>query len=409
MARKARELSALEVNRLKSPGLHAVGGVAGLHLQVAASGARSWILRVMVGGKRRDMGLGGFPDVGLAGAREKAREARSTIERGSDPILVRKEARSSLAAAQASALTFEQAALKFIEAKSSEWKNAKHSQQWSNTLATYAYPQIGQVLVRDIQQQHVLTVLEPIWKKKTETASRVRGRVEAVLDWARVRGYREGDNPARWRGHLDKLLPAPGKIAKVAHHPAVPVDELPAVYAALCAKDGQGARALRLLILTAVRSGELRGAQWSEIDLARREWLIPAERMKMKKPHRVPLSTAAIELLKSQPRVAGSDLVFPSIKGKPLSDMALTELMRGMDSEAVPHGFRSTFRDWCAEHTNYPSELAEMALAHAIANKVEAAYRRGDQFDKRAELMEQWCAVCLGRRVPGRGKLRRVA
>lgn len=394
MPKKARELAPIEVQRLTKPGMHTVGGVAGLYLQVLPTGARSWVLRVMVAGKRRDMGLGGFPDVTLAQAREKAREARATIEQGIDPIAQRAAARSTLAASRGATVTFEEAARQFIAAKSAEWKNAKHGQQWTNTLETYAHPVIGKLACADVALPHVLKILEPIWTTKTETATRLRGRIESVLDWATVRGFRKGENPARWKGHLDKILPAPGKVAKVEHHDAVAVDSLGAFIQDLRKREGIAARALEFLILTAARSGEVRGAVWSEIDMAGRVWTIPAERMKASKEHRVPLSDEALRLLEALPRIAGSDLVFPSPRGFVLSDMTLTAVMRRMSREEVPHGFRSTFRDWAAERTNYPREVAEMALAHTIGNAVEAAYRRGDLFEKRARMMAEWAKFC---------------
>lgn len=394
MPKKAEELSALEVGRLKKPGRYPVGGVAGLCLRVAPSGARSWVLRVMVAGKRRDAGLGGYPDVPLAMAREKARKAREAIERGHDPIALRAEAQSALLAQRAAETTFEQAARQFIEAKSPEWKNAKHAAQWLATLETYAYPVIGKLQVRDVALSHVVKILEPIWTTKTETASRLRGRIEAVLDWAAVRRYRHGDNPARWKGHLDKVFPKPGKVAKVAHHSALPIDALAGFMRGLRKRVGMAARALEFLILTAARSGEVRGTTWSEVDFVNAVWTIPAERMKAGKEHRVPLPDAALELLKTLPRYEGSDLVFVAPRGGMLSDMTLTAVMRRMDVDAVPHGFRSTFRDWAAEHTNYPREVAEMALAHAIGDKVEAAYRRGDLFEKRRRMMVDWAAFC---------------
>ena len=390
MVRRAIELGALAVSRLREPGMHAVGGVSGLYLQVAPGATRSWILRVTVGTKRREMGLGPFPEVTLAMARDKARTARATIEAGQDPILQRERAASALRAEQATAMTFDKAAELMIEAKGDEWRNPKHRAQWTTTLATYASPVIGRLLVADVTHTHILAILQPIWKDKTETASRVRGRIEQVLDWARVRGYRKGENPARWRGHLDKLLPAPGKVSKVEHHTALPIDSMPGFMSDLRTRKGTAARALEFLVLTAARSGEVRGARWSEIDLAASTWTVPAERMKAGKEHRVPLSPQALELLKTLERIEGNDLVFPAPRGGVLSDMTLTAVTRRMELDAVPHGMRSTFRDWAAERTDFPRDVAEMALAHAIGNAVEAAYRRGDLFAKRAEMMAAW-------------------
>ena len=394
MPRKADELGPLAVSRLKAPGLHPVGGVAGLRLQVSPSGARSWILRTTVGGKRREKGLGGFPDVTLAGARDAARAARALIISGVDPIAESKAARSALHAAVAAAWTFDECAKAYIDAKSPEWSNAKHSAQWTATLSTYASPVMGPLLVRDIGLPNVLGVLEPIWKTKTETASRIRARIEAVLDWATVRKFRAGDNPARWKGNLDKLLPAPTKIAKVEHHTALSIDAVGAFMRELRKHEGMGARALEFVILTAARSGEVRGATWSEIDLNAAIWTIPSARMKMNKEHRVPLSDAALVLLRAFPRIKGADLVFAAPRGGVLSDMTLSAVLRRMQVQAVPHGFRSTFRDWCSERTNYPRDAAEMALAHAVGDKVEAAYRRGDLFEKRRLMMKDWAAFC---------------
>lgn len=390
MARKAKELGPLAVSRLAEPGMHAVGGVAGLYLQVLESGGRSWVLRATVGGRRRDMGLGGFPDVTLAGARDAARKARERIADGFDPIEERKARHSALRAETARVVTFEDAAKAYIAAHGDSWRNDKHRQQWENTLATYAYPKLGRLAVRDIELPHVLSVLEPIWKDRTETATRLRGRIERVLGWATVRGYREGLNPARWRDHLDQQLASPKRISKPQHHPALSAGDLHGFMKSLRAAEGQGARALEFAILTAARSGEVRGAKWSEIDLQTRVWTVPAERMKAGREHRVPLSDAAMALLAAQPRLAGSELVFPAPRGGQLSDMTLTAVLRRMKVPVTAHGFRSTFRDWAAERTNYPRDVAEMALAHAIGDKVEAAYRRGDLFTKRTRMMDDW-------------------
>ena len=337
------------------------------------------------------MGLGGFPDVTLADARRRAREEREKADKGIDPIEERKAAASALRAQLANAFTFQQAAMTYIEAQEPGWTNAKHAEQWRNTLAS-TYPTIGALQVRDVALTHVLAVLQPIWKSKTETASRLRGRIESVLDWATARGFREGTNPARWKGHLNKLLPAPGKITKSGHHRAVPLDEVGGFMLALRAQEGTGSRALEFVVLTAARSGEVRGATWAEIDLDGAMWTVPADRMKMGKEHRVPLSASVVALLRNLPRISGTNLVFPAPRGGLLSDMTLVAVMRRMDVAAVPHGFRSTFRDWCSERTNYSREVAEMALAHSIGDKVEAAYRRGDLFDKRRRLMSDWAA-----------------
>jgi integrase len=395
MPKKAAELGPLQVARLKAPGLHAVGGVAGLRLQVSPSGARSWILRTTAGAKRIETGLGGYPDITLAQARDKARAARALIEAGQNPIELRKRAKSALQASMAAAWTFDQCVDGFISDKG-RWSNAKHAAQWQSTLKTYASPVMGKLLARDVGLSHVLEVLRPIWETKTETASRLRGRIEKVLDWATASGYREGLNPARWKGHLDAILLKRSDIptAKVAHHPALPVRDIGAFMVRLRKQPGMGARALEFAILTAARSGEVRGATWAEIDLSSAVWTIPADRMKAGKEHRVPLSGPALKLLQALPRLDGGELVFPAPRGGQLSDMTLSAVLRRMDVPAVPHGFRSTFRDWCAEQTNYPRDVAEMALAHAIGDKVEAAYRRGDLFEKRTKMMAAWATFC---------------
>lgn len=394
MAKIAKELGALEVGRLRSPGLHAVGGVTGLYLQVTATGSRSWVLRAVVGANRRDIGLGGFPTVTLAGAREAARAAREKIAAGIDPVLAKREAKNALMLAQAGAKTFEQCAADYLAAREAEWKNSKHRAQWSSTLETYVHPVIGKLPARDIELPHVLNVLRPIWTTKTETASRVRGRIESILDWARVQGYRTADNPARWRGHLDKVLPAPTKVAKSGHHEALPIDQVGAFMRDLRAQPGFAAKALEFAILTAARSGEVRGATWGEFDLEAATWTVPADRMKAGREHRVALSRQAVELLRSIGPSKAGDLVFRAPRGGAFSDMSMTAVMRRMKVDAVPHGFRSTFRDWAAERTAFAGEVAEMALAHAIGDKTEAAYRRGDLLQKRFQLAQAWADFC---------------
>lgn len=396
MPKIAKQLSAIEVSRLKAPGFFSVGGVPGLSLQISATGARSWILRVKVGNKRRDMGLGAYPAVTLAQAHQKAREARESIDQGNDPILTRERLQSQLRAAQMSAVNFEDAAREFIRIKSPEWKNKKHAMQWVATLETYAFPVIGALHVKDVTDTHVMSILEPIWHEKTETATRVRGRIENVLDWATAKKYRTGENPARWRGRLDKLLPAPRKIRPVEHHEAVPVEQAPAFYQSLRVHKGIAPRALEFTMLTAARSDQALGATWGEIDLDNKLWTIPVSRMKgmkgvsAKRDHRVPLTESAIGILKALPRLDGCEFVFVSPTIKKLSDMSMTQIMRRMGLTAVPHGLRSTFKDWAAEKTDYPFEVSEMALAHVVSDKVEAAYRRGDMFEKRRALMRSW-------------------
>lgn len=395
MARKvAEEKGALAVRGLTKPGLHFVGGVPGLALQITKSGARSWVLRATVGSRRRDIGLGGYPGVTLARAREKADAEREKIRAGVDPVEARRAAKAALISDQASAVTFEQAAARFISAHEAGWRNAKHAAQWRSTLKQYAFPVCGPLHVRDVTQAHVLAILEPIWKTKTETAVRLRGRIEKVLDWATTSKLRQGENPARWRGHLNVLLAKPSKIHKVEHHTALAAADAPAFLARLKKAEGIAALALRFLVLTAARSGEVRGAKWAEINLRSKVWTVPAERMKAGRAHRVPLSTPALAVLKAAPRIEGSDFVFPSARGGALSDMALTAVMRRLEVNAVPHGFRSTFRDWCRDKTTYPREVAEAALAHVIADKTEAAYARSDVFEKRRALMADWARFC---------------
>ena len=400
MARIAKELSALAVASLAKPGMHAVGGAPGLCLAVSQGGGRSWVVRLSIDGKRREMGLGGYPTVSLAQARQKARTARSDTHMGLDPVAQRKDARIARQALKATQKTFSDCAKAYIDAHSDGWRNAKHRAQWPATFETYVYPTMGAIMVSEVTQTHVMAVLNPIWKTKTQTATRLRGRIEQVLAWATAAGYRQGENCARWTGLLDQLLPAPGKVAKVRHHPAVPVADIPAFLAAVRLHHGVSAQALEFAMLTACRSGEVRGATWNEIDLEEGVWTVPGERMKAGKEHRVPLSTQASKLLESAIRIEGTDLVFAAPRGGQLSDMALTALTRRMtftDAKGdlcVPHGLRSSFRDWAHEHTEFPRDLAEQALAHTLESKVEAAYRRGDALERRRAMMQAWADYC---------------
>ena len=398
MPRVAKELTPIEVKRLTKPGMHAVGGVIGLVLQISPNGqSRHWIYRTTIGGKRRHIGLGSFPTVTLAMARELSREAYLSIRKGQNPIEERKAATSALVAAEKRGLTFAVAMEKYLAIKLAEFDSEKHRKQWRATLDKYATPTLGKMLVADIQVQDVRRALEPIWTDKTETASRLRGRIEAVLSWATVAGHRDGDNPARWKGNLSEMLPKPSKLAKVSHQPAIALDDATAWFADLRKREGTGARALEFLAMTASRSGEIRGATWDEIDVDAGLWLIPAERMKMSREHRVPLTSAAVALLNSVPRFDGSPYVFPAAKGGMISDMTISAVMRRQGFKdvrtgrtAVPHGLRSTFRDWAAERTEYPRDMAEIALAHNVGSEVERAYRRGDMVGKRRAMMDAW-------------------
>jgi integrase len=394
MPKRMAEKRGFELSKLVKPGLHAIGGVPGLYLNVANKNARSWILRLTVAGKRREMGLGPYPEITHVQAKEKAKAAREAVRQGIDPIDQARKARSLLAADRAGQLAFDDCAAAYIQAHAAGWRNVKHGDQWKNTLATYASPVIGKLLVRDVETAHVVKILSPIWATKTETASRVRGRIERVLGWATTSGYRSGENPARWHGHLENLLPKQSQVTTVEHHAAHPWRTVGAFMAVLRQQASTGAKALEFVILTAARSGEVRGATWSEVDLHEALWTIPATRMKAKAEHQVPLSKPALALLRALPRMAGTDLVFPSGKLAPLSDMTLSAVLRRMKIDATPHGFRSTFRDWCSESTNYPREVAEKSLAHAIPSAIEAAYRRGTLLEKRRRLMAEWATYC---------------
>lgn len=390
------KLTQLKIDKLKTPSIYGDG--AGLSLKVTTGGSKSWIYRYMLAGKAHWMGLGSYPDVSLAEAREKAAELRKLTRQNIDPLAEKRKETSVIRAAIAKYITFDKASAQYIEAHKSGWKNAKHVDQWTNTLATYASPVIGNVDVSMIDTSHIMRILEKdnFWNEKTETAHRVRGRIESVLDWATARKYRTGENPARWKGHIDKMLPARNKVKATEHHPALPWLEMGAFMVTLREQEGIAARATELAILTATRSGEVRGAVWDEFDLDNAIWTIPPDRMKAKKEHRVPLSVQAIKLLKTQKEQFPNGLAFPGMKeGKPLSDMSLTAVLRRMErNDITVHGFRSSFRDWAAESTGYPSEMVEMALAHTIGNKVEAAYRRGDLFEKRRRMMNDWSNFC---------------
>jgi integrase len=394
MARILGRLSAVRVQGVRKPGYYGDGG--GLYLRVAPGGAKGWIFRYGGRGRRRDMGLGGYPSIGLAKARELAGDCRGMIAAGLDPIAARNEKRAAAAIEAAKAMTFDDCATAYINAHEAGWRNPKHRQQWKNTLSTYVSPVVGKLTVSAVDTGLVLKVLEPIWARKPETASRVRGRMEAVLDWAKVRGYRTGENPARWRGHLDHLLPAKAKVRKVEHHAALPYVRIGAFLVALRQQDGIAARALEFLILTATRTGETLGATWNEVDIGAKLWTLPSGRMKAGKEHRVPLSDAALAVLQQMHDIRHSDYVFPGARDRrPLSEMSILMLIRRMKyGDITAHGFRSTFRDWAAERTTFAREAAEIALAHAIPSAVEAAYRRGDLFEKRRELMEAWAAYC---------------
>lgn len=393
MPKITKSLSAIEVKRLTEPKMHPVGTVAGLMLNVKTSGSKSWILRTTIGSRRSDIGLGSFPEVTLAAATEAARAMKGKIKDGLDPVSERRAKQSAVQ------WTFKTCALAYIEAFKPSWKNAKHGQQWENTLATYVYPHFGDRHVKDVDTEDITNAIGPMWSTKNETMTRVRNRIELVLSWAAAQGYRPKEfNPATWRGHLDQVLPKPSKVNKHKSFEAMPIDVMYAFMRRLAAMQGTSARCLEFTILTACRSGESRGALWSEIDLDAATWTLPGSRMKSGRQHRIPLSDQTIALLAALPKFADQngndiDLVFPGNSGdKPLSDMSLTAAMRRMGLTAVPHGFRSTFTDWCAERTAYPAEVREMALAHAIGNDTEAAYRRGDLFDKRRHLMNDWAA-----------------
>jgi integrase len=390
MGRQLNRLSAKTVAFKKQPGLYCDGG--GLYLQVAPSGSKTWIFRFRspLTQKPRDMGLGSVHSVGLPEARDKATAQRAALLSGLDPIEARDEESRSKVLEAAKAVTFAQCRVSYIESHKAGWRNAKHAEQWTNTLETYAEPIFGPLPVQDVDTGLVLKVLEPIWSKKPETASRLRGRIENILDWAKARGYRSGENPARWKGHLNQLLPTLSKKHRVTHHKAMPFPEVGAFVAKLRGMSGLSARCLEFTILTAARTNEAIKAKPEEFDLTNATWTIPASRMKAKREHRVPLSPRAVEIVREMLKLE-QDYLFPSVrKGESLSNMAMLSLLIRMDVKVTVHGFRSSFRDWAAERTAFSHEVCEMALAHTISNAAEAAYRRGDLFEKRRALMNGW-------------------
>jgi integrase len=391
--RKIARLTALDIKRAKRRGMYHDGG--GLYLSVAANGSKSWIFRYGAGGKHH-LGLGATHTIDLAAARERARAARVLLLDGRDPITERRSQRAAQRLAEAKTISFAEAAEIYIRSHHAAWKAEKNRKQWEATLATYAYPVIGQLPVAEIDTALVLRCIEPIWKTKTETASRVRRRIQKVLDWAGTHGYRTGENPARWVGHLDNLLPATGKLAPVQNHPAMPFADVPGfVVRELHGRHGLAPRALEFVILTAGRTAEVLGAPWSEFDLDNATWTVPAERMKAGKEHRVPLAPRAVEILTALPRDGAGPFR--------LSDTALRQLLRRMRrTDITPHGFRSSFRDWASEVAGASREIAEAALAHAVGNKTEAAYHRTTLFAKRRRLMNDWGAYCGGHAPAGK-------
>lgn len=402
MRRLQQRLTALHIKKLEKPGLYGDGG--GLTLQITPGGVKSWLFRYMMSGKAYGMGLGPTHTVSLAEARQKALAARKLIIEGLNPLTEKKQDQLAKALADAKMMTFNQCAEAYIAAHRAGWKSAKHADQWTSTLSSYASPVFGHLAVAEIDTGLVVKCLAPIWETKTETASRLRGRIESILGWATTSGYRIGENPARWKGHLDNLLATISKTSRTKHHPSLPWSRMNEFISALKARDGVSARALEFAILTACRSGEARGARWTEFDIERKIWTIPVERMKAKREHEVPLSDSALSILKQIPD--NEELVFTGMKGQQLSDMSLTAVIRRMNGDGRPtwvdangdgitvHGFRSSFRMWAAETTSFPREVAEHALAHQLPDAVERAYQRGSQFSKRAALMAEWADYC---------------
>lgn len=400
MPRSANKLSALKIKNLNTPGYYGDG--LGLWLQVSKFGTKSWVFRFERDKKRHEMGLGPLNTISLAEARTRAAELRKLLVDGIDPLFKRREQQTAARLERARAMTFQEAADEYIRVHSSGWRNPKHADQWRNTIRDYCSPIFGSVPVQQVDTELVRKALAKIWTDKNETAVRLRGRIERILNWATVSGLRGGENPARWKGHLEHLLPNISREDRVVHHAALPYQQIGKFMESLRATEGVAARALEFLILTAARTGEVIGAKWAEIDETNRVWTVPPERMKAKKEHRVPLSEQAWTIIQDMKRRAAGDYVFPSrVQNKPLSNMAMLAVLKRMErTDLTAHGFRSTFRDWASEATPYPHQVQEMALAHTIENKVEAAYRRGDLFEKRTRMMADWAAYC-GRKHDG--------
>jgi integrase len=394
VARTLNRLSTLKVTRAKRPGLYADGG--GLYLRVADGGSKQWIYRYVTNGRCRDMGIGPVHVLTLAEARERARTQSKLRLDGIDPIAYKREQRGAAIAAAAKAMSFRQCAEKFIVEHEKKWTNAKHRSDWESSLVKYAYPVLGEMPVASIDTPLVLKAIKPLWARAPETASRVRGRIENVLGWATVHHYRTGDNPARWRGHLEHALPARSEVAEVEHHAALPYKEVGAFVGKLRRDTSVMARCLEFITLTAARLSQATHATWDEIDLEARVWTVPGSRMKAGKEHKVPLSAATVAILKEMATIRHSDYVFPGYKqGRPLGHNGLWALAkRAANAEITVHGLRSTFRDWAADCTSHPNHVVEMALAHPVGDKVEAAYRRGDLFEKRRRLMDAWADYC---------------
>jgi integrase len=395
--RAINKLSAAKIAKLSKPGMYSDGD--GLYLRVAPGGSKQWMFRYALG-RERQMGLGSLRDVSLAEARVLAREARRVLREGRDPLEDRRQKALEARTAKAKAMTFGQAVDGYHTAHQSKWTNPKHRAQVRSTLTTHA-ASLHPLPLTAIDTHHVLAALKPIWSKTPETARRTRGRIEAVLAWGIAQGLRPEPNPARWKGHLDQLLPSRAGVGPVKHHRAMPYDQIPAFAARLAGQQWASHTALRFLILTAARTGEVRGARWQEFDLQARLWSVPAERMKARRVHRVPLSEPALELINGLQPFAGTDLVFPGARdGQPLSDMALLEVMRGLQLDYVPHGFRASFKSWATDKTAHAREAIEMALAHRVGDAVERAYMRTDMLEKRHELMRDWGNFISGKSAP---------